>query len=115
MFHADDVPLAVLDAERAGITSMPRPTSIRAAVGRSLAVFAADVDVPVFLAYGGAIDIAPDRRLEPSVFARSGDVTVLIVPGAAHCHNASSQRLDLWLGCFVGPILAGDDLEADAC
>jgi alpha-beta hydrolase superfamily lysophospholipase len=94
-FHAPDVPEAVLRAEEAGHTVLPREAAIAAIAPALLGPVAASVRVPVFLAYADR-DMSPDPRAEAANFTGSRDVTLFLLPGSAHCHNAAATRLVLW-------------------
>lgn len=96
MFHASDVPDDVIAAEAPHAVVLPIRSAVRTAIGLSLRPLAAGVDVPVFLAFGEASDISPQPRAEPAAFAAAPDITLHLVPGSAHCHNASGQRTLLW-------------------
>jgi pimeloyl-ACP methyl ester carboxylesterase len=94
-FHAPDVPEAVLRAEEPGQTVLPREASIAAIAPALLGPVTAAVRVPVFLAYADR-DMSPDPRAEAANFTGSRDVTLFLLPGSAHCHNAAGTRLVLW-------------------
>ena len=106
-FHWEDVPeaIAAVDSEWAsGDTSRPMPPWRSAGgpgVSRTLlapgivAAEAAAIDVPVLLAMGER-DVCPDPHAEPSAYRSSRDVTLYVLPGAAHMHNFASTRALLW-------------------
>jgi pimeloyl-ACP methyl ester carboxylesterase len=94
-FHAPDVPEAVLRAEEPGHTVLPREAGVAAIAPALLGPVAANVRVPVFLAYADR-DMSPDPRGEAANFTGSRDVTLFLLPGSAHCHNAAATRLVLW-------------------
>lgn len=56
---------------------------------------AGKVTVPVFLAFG-EVDVATALHTEVAAYANSDDVRLLILRGAAHCHNAAATRQILW-------------------
>lgn len=94
-FHAPDVPEAVLRVEERGQTVLPREAGIAAIAPALLGPVPANVRVPVFLAYADR-DMSPDPRAEAANFTSSRDVTLFLLAGSAHCHNAASTRLVLW-------------------
>jgi pimeloyl-ACP methyl ester carboxylesterase len=94
-FHAPDVPDSVLRAEEPGQTVLPREAGIAAIVPSLLGPVAGNVRVPVFLAYADR-DMSPDPRAEAANFTGSRDVTLFLLPGSAHCHNAAATRTVLW-------------------
>ena len=96
MFHLDDVPALVCDADAAETATVLPP---RAAAEASVPWFTADsaaaIDVPVFLTFG-ELDVSPAPHAEPSYFASSPDVTLFVLAGSAHCHNMATTRTVLW-------------------
>ena len=52
---------------------------------------AAKVTVPIFVGLG-AHDMSPNPHAEAGAYVNSSDVTILIVPGAAHCFNLAEKR-----------------------
>ena len=56
---------------------------------------AAVIDVSVFIA-NGEIDVCPDPRMEPSVYAASPDITTMTLPRASHMHNFAGTLMILW-------------------
>jgi pimeloyl-ACP methyl ester carboxylesterase len=94
-FHLPDVPPAVLEADdRMTRSVVPRCFSA-AAIPGVVSEEAAQVDVPVLLGYG-EVDVSPDPGSEAQFYARSPDITTLVVPGSGHCHNMASTRHVLW-------------------
>jgi len=59
------------------------------------AEFAAQVDCSVFLGFGDH-DVPPVPHHEVAFYTRSGDVTLYVLPDAAHCHNFAATRMRLW-------------------
>jgi hypothetical protein len=57
---------------------------------------AARITAPVFLAFGGTADIAPDPRAEPTGYPRSQDITVTCYEDMAHMHNFARTRAIMW-------------------
>jgi hypothetical protein len=96
MFHMDDVPAAVLDADAAQTaTVLPARAAAEALVPWFTADAAAAVDVPVFLAFG-ELDVSPVPHEEPSYFTAATDVTLFVLEGSGHCHNMATTRYALW-------------------
>ncbi len=95
MFHLPDVPEAVVAADTAAATVVPRVALHQASarpLGRSLA---AAIDVPILQAWGSA-DTSPDPHGEGRYFRSCHNYTLVIVPGSAHCHNFAGTRQMLW-------------------
>jgi alpha-beta hydrolase superfamily lysophospholipase len=105
-FHREDVPEELRQADLAGgypVRENPPPwgsrtippDGLRIMARDRLASAAAKIEVPVFLAFGDR-DFSPDPRTEPAMFARSGDISLLVVPQMAHIHNFAGSRRRLW-------------------
>jgi pimeloyl-ACP methyl ester carboxylesterase len=60
-----------------------------------VAADAASIDVPVLIGVGER-DTCPDPHAEPSVYSRSRDVGLFIMPGMAHMHNFVTTCELLW-------------------
>ncbi len=96
VFHADDVPAAVIAADDALATAIPGGITVDMGQPGAMLPLASKVDVPLFLANGALIDISADFRGEPKNFPRATDITLYLVGGSGHCHNFSSSRSALW-------------------
>lgn len=94
-FHLADVPADVVAADRVTAKSVVPRVFGTALIPGIVAEDAARIDVPVFLGYG-AVDVSPDPRAEAAVYRRSPDITTVVLPGSAHCHNMASSRHRLW-------------------
>jgi pimeloyl-ACP methyl ester carboxylesterase len=94
-FHGNDVPTAIMDADDARATIVPRLASIQALTPGYTRDAAAKINCPIFLG-GTASDVSPAPRLEPSFYSLSNDITTYIMPGSGHCHNFSKYREELW-------------------
>jgi pimeloyl-ACP methyl ester carboxylesterase len=79
---ADEQPLARALAADFGIRSIAER-------------YAASVHVPVLLVFG-AVDASPDPDAEAAVYASSPRVDTVRLPGSAHVHVVSRDRLALW-------------------
>jgi alpha-beta hydrolase superfamily lysophospholipase len=89
MFHAADVPDQVKQADDEAGTALY--AWARGVQQSGTAQEAAVIEVPVFVGLGES-DISPAPLDEPAAYASSSDVTVYVVPGAAHCFNFASAR-----------------------
>jgi hypothetical protein len=76
--------------------------------------YASRPDVPVFLAFGAALDVLPNPHSEPANYTGSPDVTLHLVPKSGHCHNFASHRMQLrdrvarWVAIVIArPIAVG--------
>jgi len=106
-FHWEDVDPALVDADMSsgyplrgedhpawGSRTVP-PSAVSMLSPGVVAAEAAAIDVPVLLA-SGERDVVPDPRAEPSAYASSNDITVVVVPAMAHMHNFAGTRRLLW-------------------
>ncbi|QTH21223.1 alpha/beta fold hydrolase [Rhizorhabdus wittichii] len=106
-FYTASVPRAVIEAEEAARVAMPDGVAEVLIPGRS-APAAARIDVPVLLGFG-EFDVSPDPHAEPGFYRSSRDVTLLVLPDAAHCHNSASGRAGFWrrIGDWIDMVAAG--------
>jgi alpha-beta hydrolase superfamily lysophospholipase len=95
LFYAADVPAAVIEADTRAETVVPRQAAIDMIVPHLGARYAAEVAVPVLLAYGDP-DLSPDPRAEVQAYSSSDDLTLVLLGDSAHCHNLASSRAVLW-------------------
>jgi alpha-beta hydrolase superfamily lysophospholipase len=95
LFYAPGTPAAVIAADTALATTVPRTAAIETTIPRVSAAAAAAIDVPVLLAYG-ATDLSPDPDAEPATYPAAPAVELLRLEGSAHCHNVSTDRELLW-------------------
>ncbi|MCV7101773.1 alpha/beta hydrolase [Mycobacterium palustre] len=94
-FHLDDVPADVVAADCVTAKSVVPRIFGTAMIPGVVAEHAAQIDVPVFIGYG-AVDVSPEPRAEAAAYRRSPDITTVVVPDSAHCHNMASGRHRLW-------------------
>ncbi|GAB2869446.1 alpha/beta hydrolase [Nocardioides pacificus] len=106
-FYAADVPEAVMEADDAHVSRLPAQANAEVISPGFVAGHAAKVEVPVLLALGAARDVAPDPHAEIANYPASGDVTLFLVPGSAHCHNMAGSRQQLWdrIGAWVPTVV----------
>lgn len=95
LFHAPDVPAAVVEADDAAQSAVPLRAAFEVTTPGFLREFAGRVDVPVFLGLG-ELDVAPDPWAEAACYRASRDITVFVLPGSHHCHNMAGRRAELW-------------------
>jgi pimeloyl-ACP methyl ester carboxylesterase len=93
--HRPDVPAAVVAADDAEAVRWPRQSYVDALLAGYSAEFAAQVDCSVFLGFGDH-DVPPVPHDEVGFYTRSRDVTLYVLPDAAHCHNFATTRTRLW-------------------
>jgi pimeloyl-ACP methyl ester carboxylesterase len=93
--HRPDVPQAVLAADDAEATAWPRQAYVEALLAGHSATFAAQVECPVFVAFGDH-DVPPVPHDDVGYYTASRDVTLYVLPDAAHCHNFAATRMQLW-------------------
>jgi pimeloyl-ACP methyl ester carboxylesterase len=93
--HRPDVPAAVVAADDAEAVRWPRQSYVDALLAGYSAEFAAQLDCTIFLGFGDH-DVPPVPHHEVEFYTRSGDVTLYVLPDAAHCHNFATTRTQLW-------------------
>ncbi|MFZ4603280.1 MAG: hypothetical protein ACOYM8_12575 [Caulobacterales bacterium] len=111
-FHFDDVPEEIVAEDMRGYpfrfgleppvwasVHMPGGPNFRperGPLGPNVVVEeAASITAPVFIG-AGEIDTLPDPHAEASAYRASRDVTMMIIPRAAHMHNFAGTRRMLW-------------------
>ncbi len=94
-FHLSDVPADVVAADSVTAKSVVPRVFGTAMIPGVVAEHAAQIDVPVLIGYG-AVDVSPDPRAEASLYRKSPDITTVVLPDSAHCHNMASSRHRLW-------------------
>lgn len=73
----------------------PRGPYIEALTPGLTVPIAAELTGPLFLAFS-EIDVPEAPRLEPGLYPACSDITLFLVPDAAHCSNFSPNRQLLW-------------------
>lgn len=58
--------------------------------------FAAAIDVPLFLVFGGEKDVSADPYAEPGYYRACPSVALSLYPDMAHMHNFAPTRRALW-------------------
>ncbi|TQM11265.1 alpha/beta hydrolase [Pseudonocardia kunmingensis] len=108
-FHSPDVPDDVVAADNAAESRAPLPACHEVTAPGYAEPYMAEIDVPVFLGFGGGVDSTSDGHAEPGYYRACTDVTLYLLPGAAHCHNFASNREVLWdrLGAWATSQLSG--------
>lgn len=96
LFYAGEVPQEVVDADTAVQSRVPVRAVGEVTTPGIVEQYAPQVDVPVFLAFGAALDVSPNPHAEPANYIGSPDVTLHLVPNSGHCHNFASHRAELW-------------------
>jgi pimeloyl-ACP methyl ester carboxylesterase len=96
LFYAGEVPPDVIEADTAVQSRVPLRAAAEVTTPGMVEQYAPQVDVPVFLAFGNALDVSPNPYAEPGNYTGSSDVTLYLVPKSGHCHNFASHRGQLW-------------------
>jgi pimeloyl-ACP methyl ester carboxylesterase len=96
LFYAGEVPQDVIDADTAVQSRTPLRAAAEVTTPGIVERYAPQVDVPVFLGFGAALDVSPNPYAEPANYTGSPDVTLHLVPSSGHCHNFASHRTQLW-------------------
>src|SRR5439155_19608427 len=87
--HRPDVPDEVIAADDARAVPWPRELYVQALMAGYSAEFAAVIDCGVFLGFGEH-DVPPIPHHDVGFYTGSRDVTLYVLPNAAHCHNFAS-------------------------
>jgi alpha-beta hydrolase superfamily lysophospholipase len=96
MFYAGEVPQQVMDADTAAQSRVPVRAASEVTTPGFVEHYTPLLEVPVFLAFGAAVDVSPNPYAEPANYTGSPDVTLHMVPKSGHCHNFASHRAELW-------------------
>jgi pimeloyl-ACP methyl ester carboxylesterase len=101
--HRPDVPDEVIAADDANAVRWPRQCYVEALIAGYSAEFADQIDCSVFLGFGDH-DVPPSPHDEVGFYTGSSDVTLYVLPNAAHCHNFAGTRTQLWdrIGVWAG-------------
>ena len=93
--HRPDVPAEVVAADDAEAVRWPRQSYVDALLAGYSAGLAARIDCSVFLGFGDH-DVPPVPHDDVGFYTASRDVTLYVLPDAAHCHNFAATRALLW-------------------
>lgn len=93
--YYEDTPAEVKAADDLTAAAWPRQAYVDGLTVGYSAEFAARVESPVFLAFGDH-DIPAEPRDDVAFYRSSNDITLFVLPDAAHCHNFASTREVLW-------------------
>jgi pimeloyl-ACP methyl ester carboxylesterase len=93
---AEGVPVPVADAAGGWRTEAPGPAAIGAIAPEFARQSTGLIEVPTFLAYGEHDFASAAPRDEPAFYSNAPDVTLMLLPGAGHAHNAAQTRKLLW-------------------
>jgi pimeloyl-ACP methyl ester carboxylesterase len=101
--HRPDVPGDVIAADDALAVRWPRELYVQALMAGYSAEFAEQIDCSIFLGFGDH-DIPPRPHDDVGFYTGSRDVTLYVLPDAAHCHNFAGTRTQLWdrIGLWAG-------------
>lgn len=95
LFYADDVSLALIEADEAHGSTTPVTLGREALTPGIVHAAAALIAVPV-LVVQSAVDTSPAPEKEPAYFSGSPSVELQIVEAAAHCQNFAGTRTAHW-------------------
>jgi hypothetical protein len=94
LYGAEDDP-ELTAADAAVSARWARRPYVQALLDGYSAPLAARVTAPVFLGFS-AVDVAAEPRTEPVYYPGSSDITLHLLPRAAHCSNFAPTRFELW-------------------
>jgi len=103
--HRPDVPDEVIAADDAVAVRWPRQCYVEALMAGYSAEFAHQIDTSVFVGFGDH-DVPRTPHDDAGFYTGSRDVTLYVLPNAAHCHNFASTRTQLWdrIGLWAGAL-----------
>jgi len=93
--HDPDVPSDVIAQDDRQASAWPRQSYVGALLAGHSASYAANVSSPVFVAFGEH-DVPEHPHDDIGYYRASGDVTLMVIPASAHCHNFAGTRTLLW-------------------
>ncbi|MAU53288.1 MAG: hypothetical protein CMN17_13200 [Roseovarius sp.] len=96
IFHLEDVPVEVIEADDDQASLTPSPVAVDALQPGIVAREAEKISVPVFLCFGER-DISPDPNGETPYYKNSPEVSLVILEGSGHNHNFATTRESLWV------------------
>ena len=94
-FHAADVPSPVKQAFIAHQTELLYSCGLTSMIPASTDREKGRIETPVYLGFGDH-DLTTQPHAAVAAYGKSRDVTLLVVPGAGHCHNQAGNRVMLW-------------------
>jgi len=95
LFYADDVPLALIEADEAHASTTPATLGRAALTPGVMHDAASRITAPV-LVVQSVIDTSPVPEKEPGYFTGSARVELQVLEGAAHCQNFAGTRAAHW-------------------
>jgi hypothetical protein len=93
--YAPSVPPEVIAADDRTVAAWPRQAYVEGLLPGHTPPYAAKVTAPVLIAFGDR-DIPARPRDDAGFYTAAADITVLVLPDSAHCHNFASSRELLW-------------------
>jgi hypothetical protein len=94
-FHDPDVPAEVIAEDDRHASAWPRQSYVGALMPGLSAAYAGRVKVPVLIGFGEH-DVPELPHDDVAFYGASNDVTLVVLPGSAHCHNLAGTRAVLW-------------------
>jgi pimeloyl-ACP methyl ester carboxylesterase len=106
--HDPDVPREIIAEDDRRASAWPRQSYVGALLAGHSASYAAQVTVPVLVGFGEH-DVPEHPHDDVGFYGASHDVTLVVLPGSAHCHNFAGTRTVLWdrLADWAGSIARG--------
>jgi pimeloyl-ACP methyl ester carboxylesterase len=101
-----------IEALTAARTNLLALVAVATMIAGSIGPELQTIDVPVFLGIGEHDICGPPHHV-PAKFPSSRDVTLIVVPGAGHCHNIFPARRWLWerLESWARTVVAAASLQ----
>jgi hypothetical protein len=111
--NGPDTPEDIVAADNDNAVIWPAEPYVDALHVGYTAAYAANVAVPVMVAFG-EFDLVERPRDEAAFYERSDDITLFVLAGSYHCHNFQDGRARLWdrLGMWATALPAAAPLVA---
>lgn len=94
-FYGSYVASDLMNADERLATALPGGIPPTLMTPSATAAAAAAITTPVFLAFGEQ-DCSPNPHAEVVCYPQAQDISLYVLPGAAHCHNLAPTRQQLW-------------------
>jgi pimeloyl-ACP methyl ester carboxylesterase len=95
LYYLDDVPHEVIAADLSHQSRIGGAAGYAALIPDAFASDAAAIGVPLFLGFAER-DVSPDPWAEPQFYRKCRDISLYVLRGSGHMHNAAATRERLW-------------------
>jgi pimeloyl-ACP methyl ester carboxylesterase len=95
LYYLPDVPEEVIAADLSHQSRIGGAAGYAALIPDAFASDAATIGVPLFLGFAER-DVSPDPWAEPQFYRKCRDISLYVLRGSGHMHNAAGTRERLW-------------------